>query len=74
MAELTTLNILRNARAMLMNFCLVNTPSCQVLNWVCKVLHLFQQTFTYEKVKGNITKRQKILALKHFSLSRYSKK
>ena len=35
---------------------------------------LFQQTFTYEKVKGNIIKRQKTSGFKHFSLPRYSKK
>ena len=72
--DLTTLNILRTTRAMLLNFCFVNTPKCQILTWVCKVLCLFKQIFASEKVKGNFIKRQKISALKRFSLSRYSKK
>ena len=53
-ADLTTVNIMRTTRAMFMNFCIVNTPRCQV--------------------KGNIMKRQKTSALKHFSLPKYSKK
>ena len=56
------------------NFCIVNTPRCQVLIWMCKVFCIFQQTFAREKVKVNIMKRQKTSALKHFSLPRYSKK
>ena len=74
MVDLTTLNISRTTRAMLMNFCIVNTPSCQILIWVCKVFCLFQQTFACAKVKGNIIKRQKTSALKHFSFPRYFKK
>ena len=65
---------MRTARAMLMNFCIVNTPRCEILIWVCKVFCLFQQTFAYEKTKGNIMKRQKTSALKHFSLPLYSRK
>ena len=45
-----------------------------ILIWVCKVFCLFQQTFAGENFKGNIMKRQKTSALKHFSLPRYSKK
>ena len=62
---------MRTARAMLMNFCSVNSPRCEILIWVCKVFCLFQQTFAYEKTKGNIMKRQKTSALKHFSLPLY---
>ena len=65
---------MRTARAMLMNFCSVNSPRCEILIWVCKVFCLFQQTFAYEKVKGNIMKRQKTSPLKHFSLAIYSRK
>ena len=65
---------MRTARAMLMNFCSVNSPRCEILIWVCKVFCLFQQTFAYEKVKGNIIKRQKTSPLKHFSLAIYSRK
>ena len=65
---------MRTARAMLMNFCIVNTPRCQVLIWVCKVFCLFQQTFACEKVNDNIMERQKTLAFKQFSLLRYFKK
>ena len=64
---------MRTARAMLMNFCSVNSPRCEILIWVCKVFCLFQQTFAYEKVKGNIMKRQKTSPLKHFSLAIYSR-
>ena len=56
---------------MLMNFCIANNPRCQM---GVQVFWLFQQTFTYEKIKGNIMKRQKNSALKHFSLPRYSEK
>ena len=72
--DLTTLNILRTTRVMLMNFCLINTPRCQILIWLCKVLCLFQQLFTCEKAKGYVIKRQKIPALKLFLLPRYFKK
>ena len=72
--DLTNLNIFRTTRAMLMNFCLVDTLPCQVFIWVCKVLCLFQQIFNYKKVRGNIVKRQKNSASKHFLLTRYSKK
>ena len=65
---------MRTERAMLINVCIVDTPRCQILIWVCKVFSLFQQTFACEKVRGNIMKRQKTSALKHFSLSKYSKK
>ena len=65
---------MRTARAMLINFCSVNSPRCEILIWVCKVFCLFQQTFAYEKVKGNIMKRQKTSPLKHFSLAIYSRK
>ena len=33
MVDLTTLSILRTTRAMSMNFCIVNTPRCQILIW-----------------------------------------
>ena len=56
-----------------MNFCIVNTPKCQTFIWMCKVFSV-QQNFACEKVKGNIMKRQKTSALKHFSLPRYLKK
>ena len=55
---------MRAARAMLLNFFIVNTPSCHILMWVCKVFCLFQ--FACEKVKGNIMKRQKTSALNSF--------
>ena len=55
-----------------MNICLVNIPRCQIFICVCKVLCLFQGKG--EKGKGNIIKRQKISALKHFLLPIYSKK
>ena len=48
---------MRTTRAMLMNFYIVNTPRCQILIWVYKVFCLFQETFAFEKVKGNIMKR-----------------
>ena len=50
MVGLTTLNILRISRAILMSFCIVNTPRCQMLIWGCHVFWLFQQTFACEKV------------------------
>ena len=71
---LTTLNILRVTRAFLMNFCLVNSPRCNILNYVCRVLRLLQQVFTCEKAKDNINKRQKISVLKPILLPKYSKK
>ena len=40
---LTTLNILRTTRAMLMNFDMVNTPTGQILIWGSKVFYLFLQ-------------------------------
>ena len=49
-ADLTTLNILRTTRAMLMRFCTPNTPRCQILIWVCKLFCLFQQFLACEKV------------------------
>ena len=49
-AGLSTLNILKTARVMLMNTCIVNTGRCQILFWKCKVFSLFQQIFAYEKV------------------------
>ena len=54
---LEKVNIMRTARAMLMNFCIVDTPRGQILIWVCEVFFLFQETFAREKVKGNIMKR-----------------
>ena len=74
MVDLTALNILKTTRAVLINFCLVDTTRCQILFWVYKLLCLFQQIFTYGKVKDNIIKRQKISALKCVSLPRSSKK
>ena len=46
--DLTTLNIMRITRAMLMKFCIVNPPRCQILIWVWRVFCSFQQTFTCE--------------------------
>ena len=71
--DLTTLNILRTARAMLMNFCIVNTPRGQILICGCKVFCLFQQIFACGKVKGNTTKWQKTSAFKHFLFPKYSR-
>ena len=48
--DLNTLNVLRTTRAMLMIFCIVNTPKCQILIVGCKVHCLFQQIFVYEKI------------------------
>ena len=62
--DLNILNILGTTRVMSMNFCLVNTLTCQILIWVCKVLSLFQQIFLCKKVKGDIIKRQKTSSLK----------
>ena len=66
--------IMRTTRAMLINLCIVDTPRCQIFIWVRKVFCLLQQTFACEKVRGNIMKRHKTSALKHFSLPRYYKK
>ena len=66
-------NIIRSTRAMLMNFCIVNTPRCQILIWVCKVFCVFQLPFACEKVESTIMKMQKTSAFKHFSLPKYSK-
>ena len=57
---------MRTERAMLINVCIVDTPTCQILIWVCEVFSLFQQTFACEKVKGNIMKRQKLQLLSIF--------
>ena len=65
---------MRTTRAMLINLCIVDTPRCQIFIWVRKVFCLLQQTFACEKVRGNIMKRHKTSALKHFSLPRYYKK
>ena len=46
---LTTWNILRTTRDKLMNFCIVNTPRCQILILGCIVFCLFQ-VFDSEKV------------------------
>ena len=50
--DLTTLNILRTTRAMLLNFCIVNTPKGQILICGCKIFCLLQQIFACGKVKG----------------------
>ena len=49
-SSLITLNILRTARAMLMNFCIVNTQRCLILISEWKVFCLFQQIFVCEKI------------------------
>ena len=50
--DLITLTILRTKKTMLMNFCIVNTPRCQILILQCKLFCLFQQSiFVCEKVK-----------------------
>ena len=54
------------ARAMLMNFCIVNTPRCQILIWACKVFCLFQQTFSCEKVKVILWKDRELQLLSIF--------
>ena len=46
---LITLNISRTARAMSMNFCIVNASRCQILILGCKVFRLFQQIFAGER-------------------------
>ena len=66
--DLTTLNILRTTRAMLMNFCIINTQRGQIL-----IFRLFRPIFTCGKVKGNTTKRQKTSAFKYFLLPRHFK-
>ena len=63
---------MRTTRAMLMNFCIISTPRCQIL--VRTKFCLFQQTFACEKGKGKIMKKQKISTLKYFSLPKYCKK
>ena len=63
-----------NHKSYVLNFRTVNTPRYQILIWMCKVFSLFQQTFSWEKDKGNIMKIQNTSTLKHFSLPRYSKK
>ena len=65
--DLTTLNIVRTTSAMLMNFCIVNTPRYQNFIWACKVFFLFQQVFTCDNVQGNITDRK----LQLLSIFRY---
>ena len=66
--DLTTLNILRTTRAMLMNFCIINTQRGQIL-----IFRLFRPIFTCGKVKGNTTKRLKTSAFKYFLLPRHFK-
>ena len=48
--DLTTLNILRMTRAMLINFCIVNTPRCQIRISVCKVKKC-KKNELYNKIK-----------------------
>ena len=36
-----------------------NTSRCQIFNWACRVICLFQQTFACEKVEDNIMKKDK---------------
>ena len=71
--DLTILNILRTTRAMLINFCIINTPRGQIPICRCKVFCLFQHIFFCGNVNSNTTKRQKTSAFKHFLLLRYSK-
>ena len=61
--DLTTLNVLRTTRAMLMNFCIINTQRGQILIFGSKVFYLFQQIFSCGKVKGNTTKKPQGLEL-----------
>ena len=49
--DVTTIKVLRTARAMLRNFCIFNIPRCQILISGCKVFCLFRQIFVCEKVK-----------------------
>ena len=71
--DLTILNILRTTRAMLINFCIINTSRGQIPICGCKVFCLFQHIFFCGNVNSNTTKRQKTSAFKHFLLLRYSK-
>ena len=61
--DLTTLNVLRTTRAMLMNFCIINTQRGQILIFGSKVFYLFQQIFSCGRVKGNTTKKPQGLEL-----------
>ena len=72
LADLTTENILRIARAMLVNVCIINIQRGQILICRCKVFCLFHQIFACERLKGNTTERQKTSAFKYSLLPRYS--
>ena len=48
--DLTTLHILRTARAMLMNFCIIITPRCQVLIWGAKYFACFSRFLPVERL------------------------
>ena len=65
--DLTTLNIMRTTRAMLMNFALLIPQDVRFLFGCAKYCACFSKLF-YEKVKGNIIKRQETSAFKPFSL------
>ena len=49
--DLTTLNILRTTRAILMNFCIANTPGCQILISGRIVFCFLQPIFVCEKIR-----------------------
>ena len=71
MVDLTTLNILRTARAILMIFCM--EYSMVILNYLgVQCICLIQQILACEKVKGNNIQSHKSSAFNHFSLPRYS--
>ena len=53
MDGLTTLNILRTTRAMSMNFCIVNTPRCQI--FICDAMY-FASFSRFLPVKDNSKK------------------
>ena len=49
MGMVTIINILKNTRAMLMNFCIVNTPRCQILIWCAKYFTCFSRFSPVER-------------------------
>ena len=54
MVGLATLNILRTTRAMSMNFCVVNTPRCQIFIWDAKYCTRFSNSKKCTALKNRI--------------------
>ena len=48
----------RTKSAILMNFCIANTPGCRILICVCKIFHLFQ---TVKRLKVILKQDRKLL-------------